>query len=259
MQHGVEALRRMGFTVYPAIDISGGRCVGRKEGRPGTESVYDPDPMAVARRFARAGARCLHVVDLDAADGSSDNKALIRKLIADTPCAVQVGGGVRNIREIAELIRAGARRVVVGTMAVEDEPALRRACGRYGDRVAVALDASAGTLVTHGWSTTTEVAMESAIRTLADAGIGAFIYTDVRRDGMLSGPDLSNAIGIASLANVPVIVSGGVASLADVRTVARAHGRGIRGVIVGRALHCGMFELAEARRAAECVLREASH
>jgi phosphoribosylformimino-5-aminoimidazole carboxamide ribotide isomerase len=248
-----------GFTVYPAIDISGGRCVGRRQGRRATEWIYAPDPVDVAMRFATAGGRCLHVVDLDAASKeSSDNKELIVDLIERTPCAVQVGGGVRDVTEVGDLLTAGARRVVVGTMALDDERALRRACDRFPDRVAVALDASSGTLVTHGWITSSGVSRDAAARVLADAGVAAFIYTDVRRDGMLSGADLSGAVRVASLTGVPVIVSGGVASLADVCTIAGAYGEGIRGVIVGRALHRGTIDLREAQRAVDDVVARSS-
>jgi phosphoribosylformimino-5-aminoimidazole carboxamide ribotide isomerase len=247
----------MGFTIYPAIDISAGRCVGRMQGRPGSESIYASDPIEVAVRFTAAGARCVHVVDLDAASGvSRDNKELILELVARTPCAVQVGGGVRDLHEIGEFLAAGARRVVVGTMALEDERRLRRACNRFTGRVAVALDASSGTLVTHGWVSSSGVPVGEGASALADAGVAAFIYTDVRRDGTLSGADLSGGIRIAGLTGVPVIVSGGVASLEDVCTIAGAYGEGVRGVIVGRALHRGRMDLGEAQRVADEVVSQ---
>lgn len=245
----------MSFTIYPAIDISARRCVGRTQGRPGSESLYAPDPTGVAMRFAAAGARCVHVVDLDAAAGGSrDNKELIRELVARTPCAVQVGGGLRDLHEIGEFLAAGARRAVVGTMAVEDERGLRRACRRFPGRVAVALDASSGMLVTQGWGASSGVSVGEGARALADAGVAAFIYTDVGRDGTLSGADLSGALSIARLTGVPVVVSGGVASLEDVCTIADAYAEGVHGAIVGRALHRGRMELGEAQRVADEVV-----
>jgi phosphoribosylformimino-5-aminoimidazole carboxamide ribotide isomerase len=247
----------MDFTIYPAIDISVGRCVGRTQGRPGTESIYGPDPIDAAVRFAAAGARWVHVVDLDAAaDDSRDNKELILELVARTPCAVQVGGGIRDPGQIAGLLAAGARRVVIGTMALEEERGLRRACGMFPERVAVALDASSGTLVTRGWMTTSGVLIDVAARALAGAGVAAFIYTDVRRDGMLIGPDLSGAIRISKLTGVPVIVSGGVASLDDIWAIAGAYEKGIRGVIVGRALHRGKIDLRAAQAVADHLVSE---
>jgi phosphoribosylformimino-5-aminoimidazole carboxamide ribotide isomerase len=244
-----------GFTIYPAIDVSAGRCVGRTQGRAGSESIYAPDPTDVAMRFAAAGARCIHVVDLDAAsEAARGNKELILELVSRTPCAVQVGGGLRDLHEIGEFLMAGARRVVVGTMAVEDERGLRRACKRFTGRVAVALDASSGTLVTHGWVASSVVSVGEGARALADAGVAAFIYTDVARDGTLSGADLSGAVRIAGLTDVPVVVSGGVASLEDVCTIAGAYREGVRGVIVGRALHRGRLDLGEAQRSADHVV-----
>jgi phosphoribosylformimino-5-aminoimidazole carboxamide ribotide isomerase len=246
----------MGFAIYPAIDISAGRCVGRTRGRPESESLYAHDPTEVAMRFAAAGARCVHVVDLDAAAGGArDNRELILELVARTPCPVQVGGGIRDVHEIGELVSAGARRVVVGTMAVEDERGLRRACDRFTGRVAVALDASSGTLVTHGWVSSSGVSVGEGARALADAGVAAFIYTDVRRDGTLAGADLPGAVRIAGMTGAPVIVSGGVASLEDVCTIAGAYRDGVRGVIVGRALHRGRIELGVAQRVADQVVR----
>jgi phosphoribosylformimino-5-aminoimidazole carboxamide ribotide isomerase len=253
----------MSFTVYPAVDIAQGKCVRLLQGRFGTETVYSDDPVEVALGFAKAGARWLHIVDLDGArTGVGTNRELVLEVVAKAACPVQAGGGLRGIDDVVEVLAAGANRAVLGTVALEDPAALRRACGRFGERIAVSLDArgagSAGPqnrianeLTGHGWTVGSGTPLLDAVRVFEEAGASMFIYTDVSRDGTMSGPNLEGVARLAEHTTRPVIASGGVATLDELRAVARLHGDGVRGVIVGRALYESKFTVMEAIRAAD--------
>lgn len=249
----------MSFTVYPAVDISQGRCVRLLQGRFGTETVYSDDPVEVALGFAKAGARWLHIVDLDGArTGVGTNRELVLEVVAKAACPVQAGGGLRGIDDVVEVLAAGANRAVLGTVALEDPEELRRACGRFGERIAVSLDARSigrqepiDELTGHGWTVGSGMPLLEAVRVFEEAGASMFIYTDVSRDGTMSGPNLEGVVRLAQHTTRPVIASGGVATLDELRAVARMHGTGVRGVIVGRALYESKFTVIEAVRAAD--------
>ena len=248
----------MSFTVYPAVDISEGRCVRLLQGKFGTETVYSDDPVKVALGLASAGARWLHIVDLDGAKtGISENRELVLEVVKRASCPVQAGGGLRSLDDVEEMIAAGANRAVLGTIALEDPDEMARACKRYGERIAVSLDARSGELATHGWTVGTGVPVDEAVKAFEAAGVSMFIYTDVSRDGAMTGPDMEGLQRVAELTDVPVVASGGVATLEDVRTVARLRTEGVGGVIVGRALYEGKFTVGEANLAAD-ELRSAS-
>lgn len=235
----------MSLTIYPAVDIKGGRAVRLTQGRAGTETVYDADPVAAARRWADAGARWLHVVDLDAAlAGEPRNHGLVAGIAAATGLAVQASGGMRTIDDVRETLDSGARRVVLGTMALTN-PGLVAAClDHFGAAVAVGLDARGEVLQARGW---TEPAgnLFDRLEELTAMGAGRFVYTDVARDGMLAGPNLDMLGRVARATSARVTASGGVASLADVSAVASCHPR-VDGVIVGKALYAGRFTLEDA-------------
>ncbi len=242
----------MTFTVYPAVDISEGRCVRLLQGRFGTETVYSDDPVKVALGLASAGARWLHIVDLDGArTGHPANRDLVIEVVKRASCPVQAGGGVRTTDEVEELLAAGANRVVLSTFALEDEEAMRAACARFGERIIVSLDVRAGEVASHGWTVGSGVGLFDAVERFRDAGVSAFIYTDVSRDGAMTGPDVDGLARLASATDLPVIASGGIASLDDLRSVARMHDTGIRGAIVGRALYEHKFSVGEANLAAD--------
>jgi phosphoribosylformimino-5-aminoimidazole carboxamide ribotide isomerase len=242
----------LSFTVFPAVDISSGRCVRLLQGRFGTETVYSDDPVKVAIGFSRAGARWLHIVDLDGArTGAPANRDLVLDAISGASCPVQAGGGLSTIDDVEEVLAAGASRAVLGTFALEDRPALAIACSRYGERIAVSLDARGGRLSSHGWTVGGGLPLLDAVRLFEEAGVSSLIYTDVTRDGTMSGPDLSGLQFITEATSLPVIASGGIASIDDLRAVARMAPRGVRGAIVGRALYEGKFGIAEANRAAD--------
>jgi phosphoribosylformimino-5-aminoimidazole carboxamide ribotide isomerase len=244
----------LSFAVFAAVDISEGRCVRLLRGRFGSETVYSDDPVDVALGWCRAGARWLHVVDLDGArTGTPANRHLVLKTASAATCPVQAGGGLRDIDDVESALAAGARRVVLGTVALEDPAALEFVCSRHGPRIAVSLDARGGELATHGW--TAGVGVLDAVAQFEAAGASLFIYTDVSRDGTMSGPDLAGLERLARATELPVVASGGISSLADLRAVARLHGMGVRGAIVGRALYDGAFTIAEASAAADDAAR----
>ena len=222
--------------LYPAVDIEGGRVA---------RSTSASDPIAAVRQFARDGARWVHVVDLDRAFGKGENRELTRRLLAEAAVRIQVGGGVTSDDGVAELVGWGATRVVIGTAAAVDAVLVARLLGRYGaDRLAVGIDARDGRVAARGSDVRLALAPLELARRLRGQGARTVIYTDAARDGSLAGPDVNGARAIAALGGgLDVIVSGGVASLDDLRRVRDA---GLAGAIVGRALHEGRFTLREA-------------
>ena len=242
----------MTFTVYAAVDISEGRCVRLLQGRFGTETVYSDDPVKVALGLASAGARWLHIVDLDGArTGEPANRDLVVEVVKRASCPVQAGGGLRTMDEVEELLAAGANRVVLSTFALEDDESMRAACARFGERIVVSLDARGGEVASHGWTVGAGVSVLEAVDRFQDAGVSAFVYTDVTRDGAMTGPDMEGLERLAETTDLPVIASGGIASLEDLRAVARLHERGVKGAIVGRALYELKFSIGEANLAAD--------
>lgn len=211
--------------------------------RPGAVPRAAEDPIALAREFARAGARWLHVVDLDRAFGRGDNRALARRLLAAAPVSVQVGGGLGTARAVEEMLEWGAARVVIGGRAAADAGLVARLLKRHGPaRLAVGIDALGGRVAPRGTTDVLDVSPLALGHELCARGARTVIYTDVERDGTLSGPDIGGARALAAL-GLDVIASGGIAALEDLRQV---QGAGLAGAIVGRALHDGRFTLAEA-------------
>jgi phosphoribosylformimino-5-aminoimidazole carboxamide ribotide isomerase len=242
----------MGFTVYPAVDISEGKCVRLLQGRFGTETVYSDDPVEVALGLAGAGARWLHIVDLDGAkSGISANRDLVLEAVRLSTCPVQAGGGLRSMDDVVEVLAAGANRAVLGTIALEEPRELRRICQRFGERIAVSLDARGDELTGHGWTVGSGMPLLDAVRLFEESGVSMFVYTDVQRDGTMSGPNFDGVTRLAQETRLPVIASGGVGTLDELRKIARLHEIGVRGAIVGRALYEGKFSVIEAVRAAD--------
>ena len=229
--------------LYPAVDVQGGRVVRLRQGAADQATAYSEDPVAVAQAFARDGARWVHFVDLDRAFGRGDNRPLARRFLAAAAVPVQVGGGLRTAEAIEEMLAWGASRVVIGTKAATDPAFVERVLARHGpDRLAVGIDAKDGQVAVRGWTEVFDLtALQLAERVHAQ-GARTVIYTDVARDGMLTGPDVAGARALAAR-GLDVIASGGVASLDDLRSVRAA---GLGGAIVGRALYEGRFTLAEA-------------
>jgi phosphoribosyl isomerase A len=237
-----------GFTLYPAVDIQGGRAVRLVQGRQDRATVYDADPVAAALRFRDEGATWLHVVDLDAAfTGEPRNRHLVADIVDATGVAVQASGGVRSMADIDASLRYGASRVVLGTMALEEPAFVAAAVAEHGERIAVGLDAEGTTLRARGWTAASGDLFE-ALRRFTIMGVARFVFTDISRDGMLSGPNIERLRQVADATAARVTASGGVGSLDDLRALAGAHMR-VDGAIVGKALYAGRFGLAEALRA----------
>ncbi len=251
----------------PAVDLSGGRVVRLLRGVRERETVYGDDPLRTAGEFAAAGARWLHVVDLDAAFGDGGNREAILRLLGESPLRVQVAGGVRTVESYAALREAGAARVVFGTVAVEAPQVVEEAIRIDGTGVAVALDVRGGRLQTRGWvepapeAAPRPTSPEAAARHWGECGASAIVYTSVERDGTMEGPDAEAALRVATASGLPTVVAGGVGALSHLRAVRTAAGEHeltlgrrpvegrLAGVILGRALYEGRFTLPEAQQA----------
>ncbi len=232
--------------VIPALDLRGGQLVRLEQGDYARETVYEPDPAAAAERFRRAGASRLHVVDLDGArEGLTRNEDALRRILdaaADLP--VQLGGGIRDLARIEALLDLGLDRVILGTAALENPDLLVAAAERFPRRVMLGLDARDGRVSTHGWTETTQVTAEELLGRFEGLDLGGIIYTDIGRDGMLTGPNVAATVRLAAQTPLPVIASGGVSCVADLLELARS--RVIAGVIVGRSLYTGDIDLERA-------------
>ncbi|MGI5935402.1 MAG: 1-(5-phosphoribosyl)-5-[(5-phosphoribosylamino)methylideneamino]imidazole-4-carboxamide isomerase [Oscillospiraceae bacterium] len=241
--------------IYPAIDLMKGRAVRLTQGDYGRVEVYGDDPVAVAEEFYERGSRCLHVVDLD---GARSGKLINYKIIKEITSAVagmfvQVGGGIRSMQSIDKYLSAGASRVIIGTAAVNDPEFLKAAASWYGDSVAVGVDARGGRVAINGWLMETDADSIEFCRRLLNMGIGTVIYTDIERDGLLSGTNLDAYRVLSSMEGLDVIASGGISSMEEIRALREL---GIAGAIVGKALYTGRLELEEVLEAAGCLNRE---
>jgi len=249
--------------VFPAIDLREGRCVRLRQGRAKDETVYDKDPAAVARRWVTQGARWLHVVNLDGAFGQSPHSpslsrrainlqrlAEIREAAPETP--IQFGGGVRSLQDIETALHLGATRVILGTVAVRDPDLVVKAVRRFGaEQIIVGIDARDGRVATHGWQQTSSTTATALGREMRLRGVTRAVYTDIARDGMLTGLNVEATTALAHFTGLRVIASGGVASLADVTRLQKRANRNIEGVIIGQALYTGAVSLPEAIQIAE--------
>ena len=237
--------------IIPAIDIKDGRCVRLYQGDMDRETVYYQQPLDAARHLAAEGARMIHVVDLNGAvEGHPVHLAELAAICAESGVAVEVGGGLRSLEAVEDAMDAGVERVVIGTKAYEDQDFLQAACRRFPGRVVVGIDARDGKVAVRGWRDDTAMdALELARRCEQD-GAARIIYTDISRDGTGSGVNAEQTAQVARAVGIPVIASGGVGSLDDIRALAGFAGDGIEGVIVGRALYNGAFSLADAMTAA---------
>ncbi len=240
--------RRMPLTLYPAIDLKDGRCVRLRRGEMDQATVYAEDPAAQAIAWRDAGFRWLHVVDLNGAfAGRPVNSDAVTAILAAVDLPVQLGGGIRDLARIEAWLAAGVRRVILGSVAAKHPALVLEACAAFPGRIAVGIDARDGFVATEGWTeTSTMPAAELGLR-FEDAGVAAIIYTDIGRDGMLSGLNLEQTLDLAAKLTTPVIASGGVGSLDDLAALRQAAaGTRIEGVIVGRALYDGRVTARDA-------------
>ena len=229
--------------IIPAIDIMGGRCVRLRRGNISETTVFSPDPAAIARLWERLGATWIHVVDLDGAfEGRPVNLDAVRRVCASVGVPVQVGGGLRDLESVQQVLETGACRVILGTAALLDPKFLAAACRRYRGRVVGSIDLKAGRVAVRGWTETIQEDVESAFRRYTEAGVDRIVVTDVSRDGMLSGVNTSFVEPLLDR-DARVIVSGGVTSKRDLDGLRALESRGLEGVIIGRALYTGVLRL----------------
>lgn len=244
--------------LYPAIDLRGGRCVRLRQGDYGTETVYDDDPVAVARRFADAGARWLHVVDLDAArTGVPAHLDVLEAICATVSARVQAGGGLRSVEAAGDALGAGAARVVIGTAAIERPGFVSELATLHPGQVAVGLDARGRDVAVRGWTEGAPADLVDLARAFDREPIAALVVTEIGRDGTLRGPDLAQLAAVLAAVDTPVVASGGVASLDDLRALRDlvTRGHSLAGVIVGTALYEGRFTVGAALEVASAARR----
>lgn len=234
--------------VWPAIDLRGGNCVRLLQGDYERETVFGRDPAAMAQRWAADGAQCLHLVDLDGArDGRSVNRAAVEAIVASVSIPCELGGGIRDRETIAQMLDIGLTRLVIGTQALKEPEWFRRMCREFPGRLVAGIDARDGRVATDGWLSVSDVAAVPLAQEIAREPIAAIIYTDIARDGMMSGPNVEAMAQMQRAVEVPVVASGGVTTADDVRALAR---HGLAGCIIGRALYEGTLTLASALTAA---------
>ncbi len=233
--------------LFPAIDLKNGEAVRLQQGDMARATVFNRDPAAQAHAFAKQGFEYLHIVDLDGAfAGKPMNAAAVERILAAVDIPVQLGGGIRDRTTIDGWLGKGVTRVIIGTAAVRDPALVREAARLHPGRVAVGLDARDGKVAVEGWAQTSELSALDIARRFEDAGVAAIIYTDVKRDGMLQGLDLDATIALADRISIPVIASGGLASLDDIKALTAPRAKKLAGAIAGRALYDGRLDAAAA-------------
>ncbi|MEO0349525.1 MAG: 1-(5-phosphoribosyl)-5-[(5-phosphoribosylamino)methylideneamino]imidazole-4-carboxamide isomerase [Cyanobacteria bacterium P01_A01_bin.15] len=236
--------------VIPAIDLLGGRCVRLFQGDYEQSQVFDDDPVAVARRWADAGASRIHLVDLDGAKaGQPENWQAIAEIVRAVDVPVQVGGGLRDRNRVQALFKLGVQYAILGTVAVENPDLVGELSAEFPGRIFVGIDARDGRVATRGWLETSTVMADDLAQRMGDLGAAAIIYTDIQRDGTLKGPNLKALRTLAGKINTPVIASGGVSSMGDLLSLLGVAPLGVTGVIIGKALYTGNLDLSEAIKA----------
>jgi phosphoribosylformimino-5-aminoimidazole carboxamide ribotide isomerase len=233
--------------LFPAIDLKDGLCVRLEQGDPARATVFNRDPAAQAFAFETQGFRHLHIVDLDGAfAGKPMNGAAVERILKAVGLCVQLGGGIRDMATIEGWLEKGVNRVIIGTAAVRDPALVKAAAKIFPKRVAVGLDARDGKVAVEGWATTSELTALDIAKRFEDAGVAAIIYTDVARDGMLKGLNLDAAISLAEAISIPVVASGGLASIEDVKALLEPRAKKLEGAIAGRALYDGRLDATQA-------------
>ncbi len=235
--------------ILPAIDLRNGKCVNLVQGRAGEETIFSDQPVEMAEQWQQGGAQYLHLVDLDGAFGKvSDNLHIVKKIVETLQIPVQLGGGIRTMERLEEVLLLGVTRAILGTAALKNPPLVEVACEKYGSRIAVGIDAKDGMVATGGWLDVSEKPALAFAKEMENCGVQTIIYTDIKSDGMLQGPNLETTGAIADAVSVKVIASGGITSIQDVEDLRAI---GVHGAIVGRALYTGALDL-KAAIAATC-------
>lgn len=236
--------------IIPAIDLKDGQCVRLRQGRMDDSTVFGDDPVAVAARWVDAGARRLHLVDLNGAfAGTPVNGEIVQAIAKRYPdLPIQIGGGIRSLETIEAYLKAGVEWVIIGTKAVKEPEFVAEACKAFPGHIIVGLDARDGFVATDGWAEVSEVPAVDLARRFADDGVSSIVYTDIARDGMMQGVNVEATLGLAQATRIPVIASGGVTNMDDIKRLAEVADQGILGAITGRAIYEGGLDMAEAQR-----------
>ena len=235
--------------IIPAVDIKNGKCVRLVQGRKEDETVFSDDPAAMAEKWAQAGAELIHVIDLDGAfEKSPENLAAIRKILQTVDTPIQVGGGIRNESTVRRFLDMGVERVIVGTEAINHPEFVERISGMYPGRIIVGIDARKGLVAIEGWTETTRVKAVDLAKRFENCGLAAVNFTDIHRDGMQTGPNIEETRRLAEAIHIPVVASGGVATIQDIHNLLPLEAVGVIGVITGKALYSGTLDFKEALR-----------
>ncbi|MGE0084371.1 MAG: 1-(5-phosphoribosyl)-5-[(5-phosphoribosylamino)methylideneamino]imidazole-4-carboxamide isomerase [Desulfococcaceae bacterium] len=241
--------------IIPAIDLKQGKCVRLLQGRMDAETVFSDDPAAMAARWAGEGAEIIHVVDLDGAvHKTPKNLVSIKKILETVKIPIQIGGGIRDAETIRMYLDLGINRVIIGTEAIRNPQLVKDACKIFPGRIVVGIDARNGMVAIEGWTQTTKTPATDLAKMFEDSGVAAINFTDISRDGMQTGPNIEETRKLAEAVSIPVIASGGVSTLSDIRNLLPLEALGVTGVITGRALYSGTLDLKEAIAAARQTL-----
>jgi phosphoribosylformimino-5-aminoimidazole carboxamide ribotide isomerase len=233
--------------IIPAVDIKEGRCVRLVQGKADQETVYSNDPLSMANHWDEEGAQTIHVVDLDGAfQGSPINSEIVKNIIYSSSVDIQVGGGIRTLEAIEAYVKAGAYRVILGTIAQKEPEFVKEACRRFSEKIIIGIDAQNGLVAVKGWVEVSKQKATDLAQKMKGFGIAGFIFTDISRDGMLQGPNLESIKEFAECAQLPVIASGGMSSLEDIKNLAKLESYGVEGVIIGKALYDKTISFKEA-------------
>ncbi len=238
--------------IFPAIDIRGGKCVRLEEGRFDRETVFAENPVDAARRWVEAGSKWLHIVDLDGARaGKPVNLKVVEEIARAFDVRIQLGGGIRTAETVGEVLAAGVQRVILGSVAVKSPELVRQVCADYGERIVIGIDARGGEVAVEGWEKSGLVQVEELALRMKKAGASRIIYTDISRDGMLTGVNVAATLQLADKSGLKIIASGGVRGMEDIQALQPLTEHGVEGVIIGKALYTGAISLKDALRVAQ--------
>ena len=233
--------------IIPAIDLKGGNCVRLEQGEMDKETLFSANPVEVARHWESLGSKMLHIVDLDGAvTGKPQNREAIYQIIKSVAIPLQLGGGIREIKTIEHYLFSGIKRVILGTVAYQQPSLLEDACRKFPHRIVVSIDVRDGKVAIEGWKETTSRKATELVKSLEDKGVAAIVFTDIKRDGMMRGPNISSIREIADATQIPLIASGGVTTLEHIQELVELEDYGVEGVIIGRALYERSIDLKKA-------------
>ncbi len=233
--------------IYPAIDIKNGNCVRLFKGEENSETVFSDDPASVAKKWEDAGAKWIHLVDLDGAfEGKPKNFNLIKSIVEAVSCSIQLGGGIRNIETVENYIKVGVKRIIIGTAAFSDKDFLKKACDKFPGRIAVGVDTKGGKIAVKGWKEVIDDKVTDVINSFYEIGVSLIVSTNVDKDGTLEGVDTGSINTFLNDSKLPVIASGGFATISDLEGVCNLHNKNLEGVILGKSLYTNSINLNEA-------------